>query len=267
MSENEGICLNGITRKAHIIDELERSGTIDVAKLATQFSVSKVTVRRDLNELVKEHIVRRTHGGAVLNEDYIAQQRDFPYRVRGVQHHDEKKRICKLATEFIQPNDVLFIDNSSTLQYLPRFLSPSMTLTILTNSIGLLSEASRLNCSSHTYVCLGGIFNRGNHSTFGQLALMNAKDFFPAKALMSCASISSAGIVTDSSILELEVKAFMLRQSRECFLLADSSKFDVLDKIYLCHLSAFAHLLTDEKTDISQFSANALSSLQIHIAK
>lgn len=259
--------MNSIMRKSKIIDALNRDGSIDVHDLAKKLKVSEVTIRRDLAELSKEHVIRRTHGGAILNEDFINQQQDLPYHVRGVRHYDEKILLCKYAVKFINDNDIIYIDNSSTLQYLPRFLSSSMHLTILTNSIGLLNEASRLNNYNHTYVCLGGIFNNGNNSTYGQIALMNAKAFYPNKAFVSCANVSMAAVVTDSSIHELDLKAFIIQHARESFLLADSSKFNNLDKFFLCHLNSFSHLVTNADADLSGLTDSMESNLQIHLVE
>lgn len=257
--------MRSMERKALILDELKSRGSVDVLELSKRFSVSEVTIRRDLSAMENEHVIHRTHGGAVLNESYLSQQRDFPYSIRKIQHYQSKENICRLASDYIEDGDIIYIDNSSTLLCLPHYISPSLSVTILTNSIGILCEASKLNNRSHTYVCLGGIYNCMNLSTYGNLALSGARDFFPTKCFVSCASISSDGVVTDASIHELDVKTLMIGQSSKAFLLADSSKLGVLDKVYLCDLKSFQHLICDDDSIYQKLNPGALDGLQIHI--
>jgi DeoR/GlpR family transcriptional regulator of sugar metabolism len=41
-------------------------GSVSVAEVETGFGVSPMTARRDLDELARQGLARRTHGGAVL---------------------------------------------------------------------------------------------------------------------------------------------------------------------------------------------------------
>ncbi|MBY6060158.1 substrate-binding domain-containing protein [Microbacterium esteraromaticum] len=52
-------------RRSAIERELNLTGRVDVAVLARQLSVSPISIRRDLNDLVEKGIARRVHGGAI----------------------------------------------------------------------------------------------------------------------------------------------------------------------------------------------------------
>ena len=56
-----------IARKDQIIHLVTENRIVKANELAEKFQVSMETIRRDLEQLEKEQIVRRVHGGAVLN--------------------------------------------------------------------------------------------------------------------------------------------------------------------------------------------------------
>jgi DeoR/GlpR family transcriptional regulator of sugar metabolism len=51
-------------RRAQILERIQRDGGVSVADLARDHAVSQVTVHRDLEQLAREGLVERVHGGA-----------------------------------------------------------------------------------------------------------------------------------------------------------------------------------------------------------
>ena len=110
------------------------------------------------------------------------------------------------------------------------------------------------NHGNFTSICLGGFFNGSNLSTYGNLSLRNAADFYPDKSFMSCAGIRLPDQLTDSSILEVDTKRLMIERSREVFILADYTKFERSGSIFLSNFSSIDYLVTDQKTDPRQIA-------------
>src|SRR4051812_4832759 len=53
-------------RQERILGELRRKGAVRVSDLTDLLAVSDMTIRRDLEQLAKEGVARKVHGGAVL---------------------------------------------------------------------------------------------------------------------------------------------------------------------------------------------------------
>src|ERR671925_811668 len=53
-------------RRRLVAERLREDGSVSVAALEEEFGVSPMTARRDLAELERQGVARRTHGGAVL---------------------------------------------------------------------------------------------------------------------------------------------------------------------------------------------------------
>src|SRR6185295_5754039 len=74
----------------------------DLRTLATQFSGSLSTVRRALDQLAAQGIVRRHHGGAsFIEQDALAQESDFT--TRDQRQPDEKFAIAGLVADLVKP--------------------------------------------------------------------------------------------------------------------------------------------------------------------
>jgi DeoR family fructose operon transcriptional repressor len=232
----------GEARKTEIRNLLIQNGSVEVNVLAEHFNISRETIRRDLLDLECRGILKRTHGGAVLETPVPPES---PVNERGMHQMEEKKCICRKAAKFINDGDTLFIDNSSTMLYLPRYIPAGLNITIITNSVGLLYEISRVNSSAWLPICLGGIFKSWNLSVHGSEALKNAAPYYPDKTFVSCTGVSPLNQFADSSPQEVELKRSMIDRARMAFMLTDHTKFEKTGQVFLCDFSSIDCLITD----------------------
>jgi DeoR family transcriptional regulator, fructose operon transcriptional repressor len=237
----------GIERKAEIINLLEQSGKVDVNELSGRFKSSRETIRRDLRDLEKDGILKRTHGGAVFNSSHVSSVNEYPVAIREIQRFAEKNAICKKAASFIRDGDIIFADNSSTCIFLMKYIPADIHVTLVTNSLKLLFESAANMSPNHLVVCLGGLFHGSNLSLYGNIALKNAHEYYPGKAFMSCAGIHPQNQLADSSVLEVDTKRLMIERSQQVFILADYSKFEKVGQIHLTDFSSVDYVITDNK--------------------
>ena len=62
-----------IERKNEILSILQKEQRVLVAELSTRYQVTEETIRRDLEKLEKEGFVKKTYGGAVLNNRHASE--------------------------------------------------------------------------------------------------------------------------------------------------------------------------------------------------
>ena len=120
-----------LERQEQIMQILEKSTSISVAKLAQVLYVSQPTVRRDLSILEEQGKVQRTHGGVVLRKVSDA---EIPLMFREDQNNLSKKIIAEKAAKLIHNGDVIFLDASSTVSYLIPYLVKFQDIIVVTNS-------------------------------------------------------------------------------------------------------------------------------------
>ena len=66
MSASDGRGPLQVERRAQLLEELQKQGTVRVSELTERLGVAAVTIRRDIAQMAAEGLVRRVHGGVTL---------------------------------------------------------------------------------------------------------------------------------------------------------------------------------------------------------
>lgn len=119
-----------------IVEQLNRDGSVTVNELSEKFGVTKDSIRKDLTQLEKKGLLRKTYGGAmkprtVATEFYISDQKG--------KFTEAKRYIAKKAAELIREGDTIFLDISTSNVELARILAESgKHITLVTNCIDVI---------------------------------------------------------------------------------------------------------------------------------
>jgi DeoR/GlpR family transcriptional regulator of sugar metabolism len=125
------------------LERIQRDGGVSVAELARDHAVSPITVHRDLEQLAREGLVERVHGGArsirgLGTLPLIA----TAWTQRVEQASAAKLAIADRAATLVVTGSTIFLDASSTALALARRLmeDPPNELTLVTNSPAIAYE-------------------------------------------------------------------------------------------------------------------------------
>src|SRR5574337_1075409 len=114
-------------RQKQILSLLTKQGSLSVAEIVEQFSVSEATARRDLESLASEGKVQRVHGGALAVETAPP---ELPILDRADEETDEKIRIGRAAAELIADNETVFLGSGTTVLEAAKYLRGRKNLTV-----------------------------------------------------------------------------------------------------------------------------------------
>ena len=222
-------------RHEQIINILEKRGYVTVRYLVSALHYSSATINRDLNEMQKLGLVKRSYGGV----EAVKKSHLPPLPQRQFYMKKEKRRIAHEASKLIQNGDKIFLDGSTTVQYLLPFLSEKKELTIITNNMRLAIELGDLDFK---IICLGGHISERPHVLDGDETIENAQKFFVNKMFFSVDRITIGGDIRGGHYLLYKT---MLKNSDRAYLLTDKTKIaDRLD-IKLCDFSSLAGVISD----------------------
>src|SRR3954447_26163172 len=104
-------------RRRLIASRLRQHGSVSVSGLEAEFGISPMTARRDLDELERRGVARRTHGGAVL-PGLSSHEDSFLQRIE--EFVEAKERLAEAALALIEPGEAVFIDCSTTGYFAAR---------------------------------------------------------------------------------------------------------------------------------------------------
>lgn len=169
-----------------VLDLLKARDLVLVSELIEEFSVSEVTIRKDLNELVRQGLVERVRGGARATMAGRAQD-ELAIDVRLGMRIAEKRAIAAAAAEMIDDGEAIALDCSTTAYYLALELKDKKELVVITN--GLLSAQALAPFPGIIVMLAGGLLRAASLSTVGDMASESLRNkrvtygFFGARGL------------------------------------------------------------------------------------
>ncbi len=252
-------------RQSEILDLLEKNERVEVADLSIRFKVSVDTVRRDLRQMEIEGLLKRTHGGAILPKKLGV---SASYTTRKKIHIREKSEIARIAASYINDNDTLLIDGSTTTAAMIPYLAQLTGLTVFTNSISIGSEI--ISAYKHIKVfIIGGLLHNEHASTISMESLAFIQKLCVDKVYIGSCSISPNRGLSATVIEDAAVKKAMIKAGNQVIILADSSKFTRESLIQIAPLDPKYLIITDTGFDESmekQFATLVEKGLRIVVA-
>jgi DeoR/GlpR family transcriptional regulator of sugar metabolism len=248
-------------RRREIVAGLKRDGRCLVADLARRLEVSEVTIRQDLDVLEKEGVLRRTHGGAILNVK-IGMER--PFQVEETSHKSEKDRIAAAAVDLVSSGDTLILDVGTTVTAAARQLvDQKKKPTVFTNGLNI---AAILEADSDiTTVVTGGTLRPKQHSLVNPFAEFILPRIHADMALIGVNGIEAEHGVTNVNVAEAEMKALFVRAARRRVVLADSSKVGKVALAKFADLNEIDLLITDLGADEDEIAAIRDKGLEVKL--
>ncbi len=129
-------------RRAAIESLMSDRSEVDIPSLALHFGVSEMTIRRDLEALEEEGVVRRLVGGRAVIADPKSIEPELAARADSA--YETKAHIGRAVARLIADDEVVFFDGGSTALAVANALRGSgKTLTVLTRSLLISAELAQ----------------------------------------------------------------------------------------------------------------------------
>ncbi|WP_106767207.1 DeoR/GlpR family DNA-binding transcription regulator [Paenibacillus faecalis] len=225
-------------RLQHVEEYIHSVGTASIDELCEHFQVSKNTIRRDIDKIVEKGTIQKVYGGVTS-----VSQLD-PFENRGYTNQQEKVAISKSAAQLVEDHDLIFIDSGTTTRNMIDFLPRFNKLTILTNSLDIINAAA--NLEHITLLTIGNHYKRSTKSFVGTDDLHLLDKYNITKAFMAATGVSITNGLTNSDILEYEIKKRIAEKARKLYLLADASKFGKATLLTYAQLQEIDGIITSE---------------------
>ena len=158
----------------------KKIATVD--ELAKLLYASSASIRRDLEKLQQQGLVKRTHGGAV----FVEKTAETAVNVRLSENREKKERIAATALKALPDYETVFIDDSSTALVLAENMDFTHKL-VVTNGLelaGLLAKQRDVEI-----ILPGGtvLYNTGMLS--GSYTIERIREFKFDLTITSCTAI------------------------------------------------------------------------------
>ena len=244
-------------RHQKIIELVKLKGYASTEELVIELEVSPQTIRRDLNILAEQDLIRRHHGGAAPsstaeNSDYIARKQFFP---------SQKSAIAREVAKRIPNGASLFIDIGTTPEAVASALLNHERLRIVTNNI----NAAHLLRQNETFdITMAGGSLRKDGGIIGEATVNFISQFRLDFGILGISAIDLDGSLLDYDYHEVQVKRAIIESSRQTLLATDHSKFSRQAIVRLGELKDVDYLFTDDvPKQIADYLENSNTRLVI----
>ena len=232
-------------RQQDIARLIEKNGRARVTDLALRFSVSAVTIRKDLLVLEADRKVVRTHGGAIVPQ---AHRPEPAFDIRERLQRDEKSRIGAAAAALVSDGQSIVLDASTSASYVARHLKLRDSwhfLTVVTNSIRIA-----LDLAGHpgiTVLMLGGRVRGEALSVVGPLGDGVFRRVNVQTAFLGAAGFTVENGLTDAMEEEAQIKRSMVSAAREVIAVVDHTKWGRTASATFCRTDGLTGVITDDE--------------------
>ena len=230
-------------RMAAILQHIAEAGSVDVARISTDLSVSAATMRRDLKALHEQGLLVRTHGGAVASGVGL----ELPLRHREARHHPEKRAIGQMAAALVPAGAVVGMTGGTTVTEAARALKNDADITVVTNALNIAAEL--VLRPSLRVVVVGGAARHASYELVGPAAESVIERYHLDVSFIGIDGFTVEEGCSTYDEMEAHTDHAFIGRARRRIVVADSTKLGKRTFVRICRTDEITDLVTDSGAD------------------
>jgi DeoR/GlpR family transcriptional regulator of sugar metabolism len=232
-------------RHRAILRALSSGGAVRVADLASALAVSEMTVRRDLDTLDAQDLLRKVHGGAVARHNRGEEPRSS---VKARQQRAEKAAIAAAAAATVEDGMTIAIGAGTTTTELARQLRTRSSITVITNSISIFQELtdSTADGAATPLVYLSGGVRTPSDALVGPVADAAIASFRVDATYLGVHGFDQEAGLTSPNIAEAQTNRTLIGIGGHLVVLADHTKYGEVATNVFAALTQVQTLVVDD---------------------
>lgn len=261
-------------RQEEIVQLLMKEKSVKTSTLCGLFSASRETIRRDLEALEGQGMLKRIHGGAMRLDsspgsvepvqESTAVYTSFDQRRK--EHSLSKEEVALEAAGYILEGQVIALDSGTTSLELARVVKSRFhRLTVVTNSLSIANELA--DAEGITLILTGGIYSPEEKACLSDMAtLILSRINIDILFLTTCGISVNRGI-TYQRMEDLVVQDKFMEASDETIVIADSSKLGVNSLVRMCGIEQVSRIITDSSAAVEQIAAFEEAGIPVVVSR
>ena len=248
-------------RQAEIMALARVEGRVLVDQLAASFDVTTQTIRRDLNELSREGLLTRVHGGAVLATSVA----NLDYTERRARALDAKRAIGERAATMIPEGCSVILNIGTTTDQVAHALRERRDLVVVTNNINVVNILA--GSQKKEIILAGGMVRQSDGAIVGDEAVDFIRKFKVDYAVVGCSSLDVDGSIMDFDMREVAVARAIVANARRTILVCDHHKFERSAPVRICTIADIDVIVTDRPPPAAFAQVCARHKVTVEVAE
>lgn len=235
-------------RHEGILEILRMTGSATVIDLGARMGVTEMTIRRDLEVLEVNGVLKRFHGGAKLA---VGSSYEPPMAVREHTNVALKRAIAAGVAGLVADGDTVILDGGSTgIAIAEALLHHTITVCPLSLRVAWVLARS----TSVSLLLPPGSVRTGEMSLSGAGTTEYLRAHHFDRYIMTASGFSAAIGFTEWNIEDAAVKRAALASSTNTIAAIDSSKFDNAGFVRICDIEVPSSIVVDDQLDAAQLA-------------
>ena len=253
-----------IDRHRAIAHVLRARSEVSVEELTVLCEASGATIRRDLEVLAANGVLRRVHGGA---RSLLARGDNPGYGQRELEDRDVKRRIAAAVVDLLRDQEHVWLDSGSTATEVARVLA-GKDVTVMPMSLQALNAAAGTDNTAGTRPAIllpGGSLVPGELSFRGPLAEANIRSLrFDTAVITPCAVSPRDGLLAHD-LDDAAMKRAGLESGARVVLAAAAAKWQANARVLVAGLERVDVMVTDkdfsaeERAQLDEYSVEVVN--------
>ncbi len=216
--------------------------SVSLEELSKRLETSAMTVRRDLDLLDRQGLLKRVRGGAMAIDSGAAK---FLFQRRSQLQVPQKSLIAEYAAmNLVQDNDIILMEGGTTVYMMAKHLDRS-NLTVLTNGLRIITELAS-GSGEVIVMASGGTVDYSEQIFIGPQAAGFFGNFRAHKCFLGADGLTLEDGATEANLAENEIKRAMVKSAKEIILLIDSDKIGTSSLVPAIEIERINTIVTDK---------------------
>lgn len=240
-----------LERQKIILNQLNADQVTTTKHLSDITGASLATLRRDLNDMEQQGLLKRTHGGAQITDSASICAGNTDITSEFDAYLKYKDSIARKASEFINTNDIVFVGAGMTCNLLCKYVNESKkeNITIVTTNITAVIELA-FNPNISTLLLGGNVHAGKNHlETLDEYTVQTLEKLYFDKAFFTVDGIDLNYGYSIINRAQLPLYHHLIQNSRNSYLLANEGKFNKRTFTHLCDLDAVSNIIANSSIE------------------
>jgi len=229
-------------RHHYILDKIKLNRKVLSSNLSTELHVSEDTIRRDLNELSLNGLIKKVHGGALPIDNKAPS-----YEERSNYNLEEKNIIAKKAVKLIKEGQVIIMSGSTTNLQLAKIIPSDINATIYTYSLPIAIQLTEH--PSIEIIFIGGKLNKPAQVTVGLDVVASISQLRADLCFMGTGGIDIIKGMTEPNWEVSHIKKSMIEASDQVIVLCTNNKINEVKRYPVIPINNINTIVTDIRPD------------------
>lgn len=249
-------------RNGTILNLLRKRRSVKISELQEILGVSDMTVRRCLNEMAEEGLVKRVHGGAVIIDPW---EKELAFHTRVAEDLETKMALAARVQPFIPDGGSIYLDGGTTSFEVAKQLSlGGKKATVITASIAIVREL--LGKPQIESILMGGKLASDGNTVDGPLTVENAKLMSVDLCIFSCDGFNDHNI-QNQSLTGSQTQKVMIERASLAICATASHKYGKNRCFHFCEWKEVDLFVTDSELPDTAREAIESQGVEVHLVE